>query len=280
MEKTAIALGTFDGVHLGHRAVIESAVSSGKTAVAVTFKAPPKSFFDKSVGVLMTPEQKEKELLRLGIKDTFFMDFAEFREMSAEDFLKFLTEKFNIAELCCGFNYRFGKGGKGDTELLKAFCLKNGIKLTVIPPVMWEDRQISSTLIRGMLKNGEIENANKLLGREFGFEGEIIHGDERGRTIGFPTVNQLYPDNLTAVKFGVYKSTVSVEGEDYKAITNIGLRPTYETEYVSAETHIIDFEGDLYGKTVGLHLLEFLREEKRFSSLTELKKAIEQDIKK
>lgn len=278
MDRTAIALGTFDGVHSGHRAVIGSAVKSGFKAVAVTFKTPPKAFFDKSIGLLMSPDEKKERLQELGISETLFMDFSEFKEMSAEDFLKFLTDKFSVSKICCGFNYRFGNCGKGDTALLEEFCNKNGIVLTIIPPVLWEEKQISSTLIREMLKNGEIKKANKLLCCPFGFTGEIIHGDARGRTIGFPTVNQRYPEYLTKVKFGVYKSVITVEGKKYKAITNIGVRPTYETEYVSAETHIIDFSGDIYGKKANLQLLEFLREEKKFDSLDELKNAIEQDI--
>lgn len=280
MDKAAIALGTFDGVHSGHRAVIDSAVKSGFKAVAVTFKTPPKAFFDKSIGLLMSSEEKKKRLEELGISETLFMDFSEFKEMSAEDFLKFLINKFSVSQICCGFNYRFGNCGKGDTVLLEEFCNKNGIVLTVIPPVSWEGKQVSSTLIRDMLKNGEIKNVNKLLCGPFGFTSEVIHGDARGRTIGFPTVNQRYPEYLTKVKFGVYKSIIEVEGKKYKAITNIGIRPTYETEYVSAETHIINFSGDIYGKEASLQLLEFLREEKKFNNLDELKNAIEQDIKK
>ncbi len=280
MDKTAIALGTFDGVHLGHRAVIEGAVKSGETAVAVTFLKPPKAYFQKNIGLLMTPEDKKKEFEKLGIDRTFFMDFSEVREMSAEDFLRFLTETFNPSHISCGFNYRFGNCGKGDTALLEDFCQKNSIALTVIPPVLWDGEQISSTLIRECLNNGQVVRANKLLGRPFGFTAEIIHGDKRGRTIGFPTVNQMYPKSLTTLKFGVYKSSITVEGVKYKSITNIGVRPTFKTQYVSAETHIIGFDGEIYGQTVTVELLEFLREEKKFGSTEELKNAIEQDIKK
>ena len=137
----------------------------------------------------------------------------------------------------------------------------------------------SSTLIRSLLANGELERVNDLCVAPFGFAAEVVHGDARGRTIGFPTVNQNYPKDKAPVKFGVYKSEITVNGKTYRAITNIGKRPTYKLDYIIAETYIVDFSKDVYGKTADLRLLKFIRPEKKFSGIEELKKQIEEDIK-
>lgn len=276
-NKTAIALGTFDGVHLGHRAVLDLPVDYKK--VAVTFTAPPKAVFSGKKELIITVNEKCARLKKIGIDEICLLEFNQVRDMTALDFLKFLVEKYSPSFISCGFNYRFGKNGEGDTEFLSSFCKENGIEFNCQSCVSIDGVQVSSTVIREKLACGEIEEANKLLVEPFSFTAEIITGDKRGRTMGFPTINQKYPDELVKIKFGVYKTLVEFEDKQYIGITNIGIRPTYESNYVISETHILDFSGDIYGKEVTITPLLFLREEKKFSSLSELKSQIDADLK-
>lgn len=280
MAKTAIALGTFDGVHLGHKSVINAAVGSGLRAVAVAFPEPPKSIISGEKNLLTGPYKKKQMLEKEGISEVLYLNFNEIKDISPTEFLNFLKDRLNAAVICCGFNYRFGKNGEGDASLIADFCEKNGIEFKKVEPVKMDGVTVSSSLIRDLLQNGDVEWANSLLGEEFGFSGEIVHGDMRGRTIGFPTLNQFYPENLVKVRFGVYSSSVTVSGNTYKSITNIGIRPTFQSEKIMAETYILDFSGDLYGRMLEVKLHKFIRPEQKFHNLTELKENIENDIEK
>lgn len=271
--KNAVALGTFDGVHKGHRAVLSLPDDCRK--IAVTFSFPP-----KGGELIMTNEDKCRILKSIGIDEILILDFEKVRDIPAIDFLDMLCEKFKPAVFSCGFNNRFGKDAAGDTALLKSYCEKNGIDLKCAEPVMQDGRVISSTLLRELLKSGNIEKANELLYEPFSFTAEVIKGDRRGRTIGFPTVNQRYPENLVKLKFGVYKTKIIIDGKEYFGITDIGVRPTFKTDYVISETYIKDFCGDLYGKELKVIPLEFIREEKKFSSVEELKKQIAEDLRR
>ncbi len=278
--KTAIALGTFDGVHKGHFAVLKAAADSGYKSVAVAFPEPPKLMDTSHKLVLTGAEDKKRIIEALGIKKVHFLDFMQIREMKAIDFLEFLKKEFNPAFITSGYNYRFGFGGEGNTELLKSFCNENGIEFKEIEPVLWEREALSSTRIREFLKIGEIEKANECLLEPYGFSAPVIAGDQRGRTIGFPTINQEYPEKNADIRFGVYKTKITVDGIDYNGITNIGIRPTFKTDRVQAETYIQNFNSDIYGKVVTIKFLKFLRDEQRFSSLDELKQNILSDIEK
>ena len=199
--------------------------------------------------------------------------------MPPEEFLQFLKEKFAPDLISCGFNYHYGKNAAGNTEMLSNFCFKQGIEFKCYNPVCEGGEPVSSTRIRKFLKNGEIEAANALLTFPFSFTAEVISGDRRGRTIGFPTINQKYPSELIPLKFGVYKSKIIIDGAEYEGITNIGIRPTWKTDYIISETYIIGFSGDLYGKRITTMPARFVRGEVKFSSVEELKKQIENDIK-
>ena len=277
LSKNAIALGTFDGVHIGHRMVLNLPDDYKKTAV--TFALPPKSVLSGNKGLITTIDDKCRILKDLGFEDIELLEFEKIRNMSAIEFLNFLKQKYNPDYISCGFNYKFGKNGAGTTETLKNYCLENSITLNVSDCVEKDGIPVSSTVIRNMLSNGDIVGANKLLSMPFSFEGEVVSGDKRGRTLGFPTINQKYPEELVKVKFGVYKTRVEFDGKHYIGITNIGIRPTYKTDYVTSETYISGFSGNLYGKNVRITLLEFLREERKFSNSTELKNQIEADLK-
>lgn len=275
--KRAIALGTFDGLHKGHRAVLALPDDMKKTAVI--FPLPPKALLSGEPRALMTEKDKCAALKKIGIDEIYTLNFNEVKDMPPEEFLLFLKQKFAPDLISCGFNYHYGKNAAGNTEILSNFCINNGIEFNCHTPVCEGGEPVSSTRIRNFLKNGEIEAANALLTFPFSFTAEVISGDRRGRTIGFPTINQKYPSELIPLKFGVYKSKIIVDGAAYEGITNIGIRPTFKTDYIISETYIIGFSGDLYGKKITTIPTRFVRGEVKFSSVEELKRQIENDIK-
>lgn len=277
-NKTAVALGTFDGVHKGHRAVLD--LSRGyENRVAVTFESPPKSDITGKVGLITTVKDKCDILKTLGFSEVCLLDFGKVRDMHADEFLDYLKNKYSPSLISCGFNYRFGRGGEGNKDTISAFCKKNGMEFSCAECVYEDGKAVSSTAIRDMLSKGLIECADRLLCKPFSFEAEVITGDRRGRTIGFPTVNQRYPDELVRIKFGVYKTSVLIDGRRYTGITNIGIRPTYRSDFIISETNILGFSGNLYGKKLRIIPVRFIRPEKRFSSAEELKSQIAEDYK-
>jgi len=276
MPEYAVALGTFDGLHLGHKAVLNSILKNGITPIALTFDFPPK--FTSRHNLLMNPKDKINALLSLGITAEV-MDFEKVKDTSPADFLSFIQKEFSPKIIATGYNFRFGKGASGTTEHIAEFCKLNGIEYISTKAVEVNGEAVSSTRIRNFISNGKIKSANQMLGEKFFFSGEIVHGDERGRTIGFPTLNITYPLELVTPKFGVYASLTQVDGKIYKSVTDIGIRPTFKTDYVISETNIIDFKGDIYGKTARIYLVDFIRGEVKFSDINELKSAISLDKK-
>ncbi len=270
----AIVLGTFDGVHIGHRAVID--LAKGYDITAVTFKIPPK-FFAKKQELLMSEQDRISAIKELGVKNTVELDFDKVKNIRAEDFLSGIIRDYSPSLICCGFNYRFGKDLK-DKAFLSDFCRENGIDFSYASEVKAGGKTVSSTLIRELIAKGDMSSANKLLYKPFGFTAVVVNGDMRGRMLGFPTANQEYPDYLAPIKNGVYVSRVNVDGNVYKGISNIGVRPTFKTDKIISETHIIGFSGDIYGKEIRTEPLKFLREEKKFSQLSDLKEAIRNDL--
>ena len=273
MTRYALALGMFDGVHIGHKAVLDGAVKSEYKSVAVTFKELP----FKNGGSIMTAEAKEKKLLAYGLDEVKFFDFSEIKDLLPFEFLDYICQKHNVAKICCGFNYRFGKCAMGDTDVLREYCDKNGIEFFECPEVIEDGRTVSSTLIKKLLLEGEVEHVAELLGEEFSFTSEVMSGDKRGRRLGFPTTNQKYPEDIAGVKHGVYQTVIEIDGKRYDSVTNIGFRPTFKTDFISAETFILNFSGDAYGKKAKVSLIKYLREEKKFSSAEELISAINQN---
>lgn len=272
-EKYAVALGMFDGVHIGHKAVLSGAVDSSYKSVAVTFRSIP---FKKG-GSIMSIEEKKEKLLAFGVDEVLFLDFFEVCDLSPEEFLNFLSEKYNLAKICCGFNYRFGKKAAGDTSFLSEWCNRRNIELFECPEVIFDGQTVSSSRIKELLLEGAIEKANLLLEGEFSFKAEVQKGDARGRTWGFPTLNQRYPEDTAPVKRGVYQTVVTIGGKKYDAVTNIGVRPTYETPFVAAESFVLDYSDYCYGEEVETKLIKYLRDEKKFSEKRELINAINEN---
>lgn len=274
MPEYSVALGTFDGLHLGHKAVLESILKNGLTPVALTFDLPPK--YEAKNNLLMTPDNKIQALEELGIKAEV-LDFNKVKDITPNDFLAFINEEFSPKIIATGYNFRFGKGALGTTDDILNFCKANKMEYVCADAVSAEGEPVSSTRIRALVKEGKIKSANLMLGYNFSFLGEIVHGDERGRTMGFPTLNIPYPKELVVPRFGVYASLTEIDGKIYKSVTDIGVRPTFKTDYVISETNIMNFHGDVYGKSAKIHLVDFIRGEVKFSGIDELKAAISAD---
>ncbi len=273
---TAIALGTFDGLHAGHRAVLDAVLPYD--SAAVTFAAPPKMIMSGEYALLMTPDDKYAALKEYGIKTVEVLDFDAVRDLDRKDFLDQICRKFDPAMIACGYNYRFGKNALGDAAYLQEYGRQNGIRIFCAEQINDGKEAISSTRIRTRLTQGETGKANRQIYGGFGFSAPVLHGDSRGRTLEFPTVNQQFPKELVCPKKGVYVSSVQIGDRRYTGITNLGHRPTYPTREIFAETHILDFSGDLYDRTLTLKLLHYLRPERKFNSAEELTEAIKADL--
>ena len=278
---TAIALGYFDGLHKGHRNVISLAAAekkNGLTPVCFTFSKSPKSVLNGTQSnALMTNEDKIKTLERLGIERTYQADFEKIMNMPAQDFAqKILIDTLKAEKLFCGFNYRYGKNGEGNAETLKSFCESKGVTLTVVPATESRGEIVSSTLIRKLITDGNVKRANELMCSRFGFSSVIEHGKRLGRELGTPTINQPLCSELVVPKFGVYASIVTLEnGETYCGVTNIGIKPTVGGNTPLCETWMPKYKGgEIYGQSADVRLLEFIRPERKFSGIDELKNAI------
>lgn len=288
-NSTAVAMGLFDGVHLGHRAVISRAVSiaaekSGTAPAVFTFETDTvTSKGSGGVECLITKDIKKEILSGLGVKYIYSPDFMNFKDLSAEEFIELvLCGKLSAKYVVCGEDFRFGKNAAGDAELLDRLCRKRGIETAVVPPVIGENgERISSTTVRELIKSGRIAEANRMLGCRYFMRLPVAYGNRIGRTIHFPTINQYLPEKHIIPKFGVYASFAEVNGRVYKGVTNIGVKPTVGgVSSPLAETYIMDFCGDLYGENVKLSLVEFIRPEVKFDNVELLKEQIEKDVKK
>ena len=277
MKKTAaIALGTFDGIHKGHYSVLRGALDfCADIKVVVTFAVPP---MRAGAGLVMPESVKERLLTEMGFDEILLLDFPKVRDMSPEEFLQMIFERYNVVAVSCGFNHRFGKKASGDTKLLEEYCKKTNAACLVHEPVLYENEPISSSRIRAEIESGNMQKAADMLGFDYFIEAPVVSGDARGRQMDFPTANQLPSTDLALPKFGVYKTVTEIDGVNYPSITNIGIRPTYKSKHPIAETHIIGFSGDLYGKTVKVSFKKFIRDEKKFSSLDEVAEQIKKDI--
>lgn len=270
------ALGTFDGLHKGHKSVI-TAGSFLKRNVLL-FKEHPQKVLTGNTPTSLVSKRKEKEILELWGAKPVYLDFKEIAGLSPEDFFyNILINKLNAKTLSVGFNYRFGKDASGDVGLLRELCRQTGIELFVSEAVLFESEPISSTRIRKCIIDGNMEKANKMLGREFSYDFTVVHGDERGRTIGSPTINQFFEDGFTVPAYGVYVALSVIDGKRYPSVTNIGIRPTIGNGKERSETHILGYSGDLYGKNITVMPLKKIRDEKNFGDITSLKKQIDED---
>lgn len=282
-NRTAVALGNFDGIHIGHMAVLDAAKSfkrDGLVPVAVLFDEHSlKAITGIAPPMLMTVADRNEFIINSGLSLKTLI-FSEIKNLSPEDFVeKILVEKLGAGAVCCGYNYRFGKNAAGTAVTLQQICNRLGIACKIAKEVDVAGNAVSSTQIRSLIENGETEKANEMLGHKFGFSSPVIDGDKRGRRLGFPTVNQEIPPELVLPRFGVYRTDVTVGNRRYKGVTNIGKRPTVGTEKILSETYIIDFDESIYGESVDIRLIKFIRPERKFSSFDELARQIKTDAK-
>lgn len=282
--QSSIALGFFDGVHTAHRAIIETAVRKAETRglrpVVLTFdKAPSEVLFGSAPPYITTLEEKERLINALGAQMCLMHTNRSLLSMTAEEFAeKILVQEYNAAEVTCGFNYRFGSEGCGDTQLLTKLGKIFGFNVTVVGERISGGETVSSSRIRTLISSGRIEEANMLLGRSFSISGTVEHGKRLGRTIGFPTAN-VYPQSGALLPMsGVYETVVEINGERLSAITNTGTNPTVGKETLRTETYIPSAEVDLYGKRITVEFVRFIRPEKKFSDLEALKRQIREDL--
>jgi riboflavin kinase/FMN adenylyltransferase len=283
----ALTIGNFDGVHRGHqellRRVVEWARQHQGSSLLLTFYPHPMQILhpEKKHVRLFAQEDQREQLAKLGLDGVLQQSFSrDFSQMPAMDFLeKYLLKFFHPRCLVVGHDFSFGQNREGQLQLLESFCQQRGIELQIVPPLQVEGVVVSTSKIRETLLQGNLSLAKKLLGRNYYLRGVIEKGDARGRTLGFPTAN-IRPEVDFFPKIGVYACLATVDGVTHPAVTNIGRNRTFvegETHPIKVEAHLLEFSGDIYGKTLKLELIEYLREEKKFAGLEELKMQIGKD---
>ena len=288
IRPTVLTLGVFDGLHLGHqliiRTVVERARAVGAVPTVITFDPHPRAVLhpESAPPLLQTFDQKVEAFGMLGLEQTVLIRFTrEFARVRAEDFLReVVRDRLQAREVYLGRGFAFGHNREGNIELLKKVCGRLGFHAEEVPEVRLRGQRISSSRIRGLLAEGRVNLARRMLGRPYGVEGRVERGQARGRSLGFPTAN-LRPVNRVIPRGGVYVTATLIEGEWRRSLTNIGTRPTFETATEpSVETYVINWSGDIYGDVVRVRFLYRLRDEKKFASMDELKSQIESDLKR
>jgi riboflavin kinase/FMN adenylyltransferase len=284
-KPTVLTLGVFDGLHLGHQAimakVVERARATGAVATAITFDPHPRAVLhpESAPPLLQTLDQRLANLEVLGIEQAIVVKFTkDFASQPAEDFLRnVVRDRLHAREVYLGKGFAFGKGRGGNIELLRKMSDELGFVADEVDEVQLRGMRISSSRIRELLAEGRVDLARRMLGRPYGVEGVVIRGDQRGRSISFPTAN-LKPHNRVIPKFGVYATATLIGGFWRRSVTNIGVRPTFGEELEpSIETHVLDFDGDLYGDALRVRFLHRIRDERKFNGVDELIAQIRRD---
>jgi riboflavin kinase / FMN adenylyltransferase len=283
---TVLTLGVFDGLHLGHqlimRTVVERARATAAVPTVITFDPHPRAILhpESAPPLLQTFDQKVEAFGVMGIEQTIVVHFSrEFAQIRAEDFLRdVVRDRLQSKEVYLGRGFAFGYNREGNIDLLRRVSEHLGFHADEVPEVRLHGQRISSSGVRSLLSEGRINLARRMLGRPYGVEGRVVRGQERGRTLGFPTAN-LRPQNRVIPRHGVYVTATLIEGAWRRSVTNVGMRPTFETATAepSVETFVINWTGDLYGDVVRVRFLHRLRDERKFASVDELKNQIDRD---
>ena len=281
-KRRIFALGFFDGVHLGHqallRACVELAKELGAETAAITFESHPLSLFSNQIPPLLTTlADRQRLLLCHGMEHIYA--FPVTKEVMSTDWRGFLDQLLNYgaAGFVCGDDFRFGSRGEGNGEKLQAYCAAHGLPCVIIPEQTVDDTRVSSTYIRSQIEVGDMATAVRFLGHPHYLTGKVVSGRHIGRSIGVPTANLLIPEGIVVPKYGVYACRVELDGVVYDAVANVGTRPTVGGHRVTVEPWILGFDGDLYGQTITLAFHKFLRPERKFDSLEELRASIRAD---
>jgi riboflavin kinase/FMN adenylyltransferase len=284
-QDACITIGNFDGVHLGHQAIItrmvEAANTQNRPVLVVTFFPNPQAFFNhlEMPFYLTTPAEKEALLLDLGVERVLTLRFNQaLADLSPGAFLTVMKEKLGLGTLVVGQDFALGKDRTGSIPVLQAIGQQLSFSVAIIPQIKVADEEISSTMIRTHLAQGEVKQAADLLGRPYKVSGWVSHGSDRGSKIGLPTANITVWHQKKLPAVGVYATLVDLHGDTYQGITNVGYRPTFEEQDgVNIETHILDFVGDIYGEKMNLAFIQKLRDEQKFDSVAALLEQIERD---
>ena len=282
-EKTIYALGFFDGVHLGHAALLTQcchlAAEKGCKSGVITFDTHPDTLVHGEAPVLInTPADRQRLISGFGIDRVVSLPFDEaMKHMPWQDFFRLLVEEHHACGIVVGSDFRFGYRGEGTAEALQERCKAQGIACAVIPQLSMDGTVVSSTCIRTLLQLGEMAQAVRFLGHPHILTGEVVTGRRLGHTLGIPTANLLIPNGVVVPKQGAYACLACFDGEKYPAVTNVGNRPTVGGHRVTVEAWILDFDADLYGKEITLELYHFLRREEKFPTLEDLKAQILKD---
>ena len=284
--ETAVAIGKFDGVHIGHRALLDEIIkqkANGKKACVFTFDPSPAVFFGNGEEKQLTTREEKREIFELlGID--ILVEYPlnqKTADISPRDFVvNVLCNRLSAVFVAAGSDLSFGRRGEGNAALLRMLALECGMTVRIIDKVMYGEREISSTYVREAVEKGDMLFARKLLGAAYFLCGTVVHGRQLGRKLGMPTVNILPEKVKLLPPNGVYYSGVMIRGRYYKGITNIGYKPTVEQDepVMSAETYVYDFDEDVYGEEINVFLYEFRRPEQRFAGIEELKQTMQQDI--
>lgn len=283
---TILTLGVFDGLHLGHqlimRTVVERARVTGAVPTVITFDPHPRAMLhpESAPPLLQTFDQKIEAFGVLGLEQTVVIRFdREFAQVRAEDFLReVVRDRLQAREVYLGRGFAFGHNREGNIELLQKVSRQLGFHAEEVPEVCLRGQRISSSRIRALLALGQVNLARRMLGRPYGVEGRVVRGQERGRSLGFPTAN-LRPQNRVIPRGGVYVTATLIDGDWRRSVTNVGTRPTFETTTEpSIETYVMNWSGDLYGDVVRVRFLHRLRDESKFASVDDLKRQIEHDL--
>lgn len=286
---TGVGLGNFDGLHIGHMALINTLISECKLnnlhSVIYTFIKHPDTMLRKTLicPLITTNDQKTKLLAATALDTLCYENFDEaYSRLSPDEFIKnILLDKLNARLVVVGFNYRFGYMGKGDVEYLKKSGEKLGFRVIVVPPVKVNAEVVSSTLIREYIKKGKMERVFQLLGRHFSLSGTVIAGRRVGRTLGFPTANIMAHPKMLVPANGVYITKTKYEDKWINSITNVGVAPTLREDSIfSIETHMLDYSEDIYGRNIEVCFIHKLRGEKKYENIEALKKQVQEDIRK
>ena len=282
-KQRVIALGFFDGVHRGHGALLrrarEVADETGALACAVTFDHHPRDLTRGEPTPLINTHQERTTLMEryYGMDEVLVLPFDRaMMEMPWREFAThILSEQMGAIHVVAGHDYHFGYKGEGNVDRLRGICQEMGIGCTIIPPVQIDGITVSSTYIRGLITQGDMQRACRYLGHPHLITGTVVHGKQLGRTLGTPTANLLLPSNILVPAFGVYATRVHLAGQTYQAVTNVGVRPTVEdTHQVTVEPWILDFDGDVYGQHMEVEFYTRLRGERKFESLDALREEI------
>jgi len=286
-KSTAVGLGNFDGLHVGHMVLVNTLINEARLnklkSVIYTFTKHPENILRKKLftPLLTTVGKKIQILSETALNYLIFDEFDEtFSRMKPENFVKeVLLDRLGAGLVVAGFDYRFGYMGQGDIKLLKEFGKKYNFKVVVIPPIKIDNEKASSTIIRKFVAQGDMENVFRFLGRPYSITGEVLDGKRVGRKIGFPTANLVPEDYLIMPRNGVYITKTLYNGELYNSLTNVGRNPTFGSGgKTSVETHILDFDQDIYKSSIEVFFLKKLRDEKKFKNADELAEQISKDI--